>query len=164
MPAALALVAQRHDQVQDYLAAIRRLRKGCGGRTAIQVARSFAGKLQRAGEWGRLGSDEQIDAIDKARAFASWLMVTGQLTVSADILGRVDLRLGKAARNFCPDAYCWFTDACALLNVRAGDVALQWNTLAKVTALTGIAPDRVAAAEFEQTRRAIIDAYHDRGQ
>jgi site-specific recombinase XerD len=163
MPAALALLAQRHDQVQDYLAAIRRLRKGCG-RTTIRAARSFAGKLQRAGEWDRLGIDEQVDAIDKARAFASWLMVTGQLTVSADVLGRVDLRLGNAARNFCPDAYRWFTDACALLNVRAGDVALQWNTLMKVTALTGVAPDQVGTAEFEHTRHAIIGAYQDRGR
>jgi len=163
MPAALTLVAQRHDQVQDYLAAIRRLSKGCGRSTA-HAARSFAAKLQRGGGWERLGIDEQIDAIVKARAFASWLMVTGQLTVSADILGQVDLRLGNAARSHCPDAYRWFTQGCALLNVRTGDVALQWNTLAKVTALTGIAPDRVGTVEFEYTRAAIIDAYHARGR
>src|SRR5690349_1448973 len=117
MPAALALVSQRHQQVEDYLAGIRRLGKGCG-RSTVQAARSFAAKLQRAGGWERLSADEQIDAIVKARAFASWLMVTGQLTVSADILGLVDLRLGNAARNHCPDAHRWFTDACALLNVR----------------------------------------------
>jgi len=98
MPAALTLVAQRHDQVQDYLAAIRRLSKGCGRSTA-HAARSFAAKLQRGGGWERLGIDEQIDAIVKARAFASWLMVTGQLTVSADILGQVDLRPGNAPRS-----------------------------------------------------------------
>ncbi|HZN73812.1 MAG TPA: hypothetical protein VFC00_19265 [Micromonosporaceae bacterium] len=147
MPAALALVAQRQNQVDAYLAAVRRLSKGCG-RTTIQAARSFAAKLQRAGGWERLSVDEQIAAIVKARAFASWLIVTGQLTVTADILGRVDLRLGNAARNYCPDAYRWFVDVCAVLNVRAGDVALQWNTLAKATALTGVAPDRVGAAEF----------------
>jgi integrase/recombinase XerD len=163
MPAAVALVAQQRDQVEDYVAAIRRLGKGCGRSTA-QAARSFAAKLQRAGGWERLGVDEQIDAIVKARAFASWLMVTGQLTVSADILGQVDLRLGNAARNHCHDAFRWFTQACALLNVRTGDMALQWNTLAKVTALTGIAPDRVGTAEFEHTRAAIINAYHARGR
>jgi len=162
MPAALALVPQRRNQVQDYLAAIRRLSKGCG-RSTIQAARSFAAKLQRAGGWDALSIDGQVDAIGKARAFASWLMVTGQLTVSADILGRVDLRLGNAAGNYCPDAHRWFTNACALLDVRAGDVALQWNTLAKVTAVTGVAPERVGAAEFEHTRRSIIDAYHARG-
>jgi site-specific recombinase XerD len=162
MPAAVVLVARRRDQVEDYLAAIRRLSKGCG-RSTVQAARSFSAKLQRAGGWDRLGVDRQIDAIVKARAFASWLMVTGQLTVSADILGRVDLRLGHAASNHCPDAHRWFVDACTLLGVSAGDVALQWNTLAKITALTGVAPDRVGIAEFEQTRRAVIDAYLARG-
>jgi hypothetical protein len=75
----------------------------------------------------------------------------------------VDLRLGDAARSYCADAYRWFTEACALLNVRTGDVALQRNTLAKVTALAGVAPDRVGTAEFEYTGRAFIDAYQDRG-
>src|SRR4051794_13531499 len=113
MPAAVALLTGRRDQVVDYVAAIRRLGKGCG-RSTIQAARSFAAKLQRAGGWERLTIDQQIDAIVKARAFASWLMVTGQLTVGADVLGRVDLRLGNAARNHNPDGYRWFTDACTL--------------------------------------------------
>jgi hypothetical protein len=163
MPAALALVSQRHDQVEDYVRAIRGLSRGCG-RSTVQAARSFAAKLQRADGWHRLTADEQIDAIVKARAFASWLMVTGQLTVSPEVLGRVDLRLGNAARNYCPEAHRWFSNACAVLDVRTDDVALQWNTLAKVTALTGVAPDQVATGEFEYTRRAIIDTYRNRGQ
>jgi integrase/recombinase XerD len=163
MPAALTLVPQRHDQVQDYLAAIRSLSKGCSPST-VRAARSFAAKLQRAGGWERLSVDEQIDAIAKARAFASWLMVTGQLTVTADVLGRVDLRLGNAARNHCQDAHRWFNEVCAVLNVRTGDVALQWNTLAKVTALTGVAPDQVGDREFEHARRATVEAYHSRGR
>src|SRR3954447_8833493 len=162
MPAALALAPVHRDQVDDYRAALQQLGKGAG-RSTIQAARSFAAKLHRAGGWDRLTLDQQIDAIVKARAFASWLIVTGRLTVDADILGRVDLRLGNAARNHCPDTHRWFTDACALLQVRAGDVALQWNTLAKVTALTGVAPHRVGAAEFDHARRAAIDAYHARG-
>jgi integrase/recombinase XerD len=163
MPAALALLTVARDQVDDYVAAIRCLSKG-SGRSTVQAARSFAAKLHRAGGWDCLSVDQQIDAIVKARAFASWLMVTGQLRVSADILGRVELRLGNAAGNHCRDAHRWFIGACELLNVRDGDVALQWNTLAKVTALTGVAPDQVGAAEFEHTRRAIIDAYVGRGQ
>jgi integrase/recombinase XerD len=162
MPAALVLLPAVRDQVEDYRTALTQLSKG-SGRTTVQAARSFAAKLQRAGGWDRLTFDQQIDAIVKARAFASWLMVTGQLTVSAEVLGRLDLRLGNAAGNHCREAHRWFTGACALLNVRDGDVALQWNTLAKVTALTGVAPDRVGTAEFEHTRRAIIDAYLGRG-
>jgi hypothetical protein len=162
MPPALALLPVVRDQVEDYLTALTQLSKG-SGRTTVKAARSFAAKLQRAGGWDRLALDQQIEAIVKARAFASWLMVTGQLTVSADILGRLDLRLGNAAGNHCREAHRWFLGACALLNVRDGDMALQWNTLAKVTALTGVAPDRVGTAEFEYTRRTIIDAYLARG-
>jgi hypothetical protein len=65
--------------------------------------------------------------VSSGRHFASWLMVTGRLTVNAHILGQVDLRLGNAAGNHCREAHRWFTGACALLNVREGDVALQWN-------------------------------------
>jgi site-specific recombinase XerD len=162
MPAALRLAPPRRDQVEDYLTAIRHLHKGCG-RSTIQAARSFAAKLQRAGGWHRLARDQQVDAIVKARAFASWLMVTGQLAVDADVLGRIDLRLGNAARTHCPDAHRWFTDACAALDITDADTALQWNTLAKITAVTGTAPDHVGTAEFEQARRAIIDAYLTRG-
>jgi hypothetical protein len=82
MPAALALVPAHRDQVDDYLAALKQLSKGCG-RSTVMAARSFAGKLQRAGGWDRLTIDQQIDAIVKARAFASWLIVTGRLTVGA---------------------------------------------------------------------------------
>jgi integrase/recombinase XerD len=162
MPAALTLLPFAPDQVEDYLAAIRRLSKG-SGRSTVQAARSFTAKLHHARGWDSLSVAQQIDAIVKARAFASWLMVTGQLTVSADILGQVELRLGNAAGKHCREAHQWFVGACALLNVRDGDVALQWNTLAKVTALTGVAPDRVGTAEFEYARRAIVDAYIGRG-
>ena len=127
MPAALALLPVVRDQVEDYLTALTQLSKG-SGRSTVQAARSFTAKLQRAGGWDRLTVGQQINAIVKARAFASWLMVTGQLRVSADILGRVDLRLGNAAGNHCPEAHRWFIGACAVLNLLDGDVALQWNT------------------------------------
>lgn len=42
-------------------------------------------------------------------------------------------------------------------------MALQWNTLAKITAITGVAPDEVAGTDFESARTAIIDAYVARG-
>jgi len=110
MPAALALLPVMHDLVEDYLTALTQLSKG-SGRSTVQAARSFAARLHRAGGWNRLTLDQQIDAIVKARAFASWLMVTGQLTVSAEVLGRLDLRLGNAAGNHCREAHRWFTGA-----------------------------------------------------
>ena len=91
------------------------------------------------------------------------MMVTGQLTIDADVLGRVYLRLGTAARSFCPDAHAWFIDACQRLDVRVGDVALQWNALAMITAVTGVAADEVGDHHFELGSTAIVGAYVTRG-
>ncbi len=101
MPAAVALVVENADMVDAYVATLQRagLRTG---RSTVQAARSFCAKVQRAGGWTGLSRARQIDAVAKARAFSSWLMVTCQLTVSADVLGRLDLRLGNAGRNYCP--------------------------------------------------------------
>jgi hypothetical protein len=117
MPAAVVLMPQRRDQVAQYVATIRALGRGCGDST-VQAARTFTAKLQRAGGWEHLSVDARVDAIVKARAFACWLMVTGQLTVDAEVLGRVDLWFGHAACLYCPDAYRWFTSACAVLNLQ----------------------------------------------
>ena len=133
------------------------------GRSTVQAAKSFCAKVQRAGGWMGLSRARQIDAVAKARAFSSWLMVTSRLTVSADVLGRLDLRLGNAARNYCPDAHAWFVAACQRIGTSPADMALQWNTLAKITAITGVAPDEVAGTDFESARTAIIDAYVARG-
>ena len=101
----------------------------------------------------------RLDAVRKARAFASWLMVTGQLTVDADVLGRLDVRLGGVAANYCPEAHAWFVAACERLGTRPGDVSIQWNALVKVTALTGTPPDLVGDADFVAARSAIVPAY-----
>jgi hypothetical protein len=101
----------------------------------------------------------QLDAIRKARSFSSWLMVTGQLSVDADVFGRVYLRLGTAARTFCPDTHGWFVEACRRIGVRDGDVATQWNSLAMITAVTGVPADRVSDDDFDVASRAVIDAY-----
>jgi hypothetical protein len=67
----------------------------------------------------------QLDATKKAPVFAAWLMVTGQLTVTADFLGRADLRLGISARHYCPDAHTWFIAVAERLGIRPGDTMLQ---------------------------------------
>jgi integrase/recombinase XerD len=162
MAAAVVLAGSHRGQVDDYVATLHRVGLRTG-RSTVQAARSFCAKLERARGWAELSSARQVDAICKARAFASWLLVTCQLTASADILGRVDLRLGNAARNYCPSAYAWFVDACERLGINPNDIALQWNTLAKITAITGTPPERISTAEFEAARTAIIGAYAARG-
>lgn len=162
MPAAIVLQPAHVDVVANYVAAMRGARRKTG-RSTMQAARSFCAKLERGGGWEQLSRSQQVSAIGKARSFASWLMVTGQLNVSAEVFGRVDLWLGNAARIFCPSAHAWFVQACERLGIGPQDTALQWNTLAKVTAMTGTAPDQITEREFERARTAIIDAYVARG-
>jgi len=162
MPAAVVLQPAHVDVVAHYVAAMRGARRKTG-RSTVQTARTFCAKLERAGGWEQLSRSQQVNAIGKARSFASWLMVTGQLTVSAEVFGRVDLWLGIAARSFCPTAHAWFVQSCELLGTRPNDVGLQWNTLAKVTAMTGTAADQITEREFERARVALIDAYAGRG-
>src|SRR5512132_3727798 len=165
MPAALALAAEDVDLVADYVTTLQRagLRTGRSTVQTVQAAKSFCAKLQRSGGWSELSRARQIDAIRKARAFTSWLLVTSQLTVTADVLGRVDLRLGNAARTHCPDAHRWFVDAGERIGISPVDIGLQWNTLAKITAITATPANQVGTAEFESARTAITKAYVERG-
>lgn len=158
MPAAVALAAEHVDLVADYHAAMRAAGRKTG-RSTMQTARTFCAKLERTGGWDQMTRARQLDAIRKARSFASWLMVSGQLTVDADVFGRVYLRLGTAARTFCPDTHAWFVEACDRIEVRDGDIAAQWNSLAMITAVTGVAADRVGDDDFDVASRAVIDAY-----
>ena len=163
MPAAVVLTVEHIDRVTAYQAAMRAAGRKTG-RSTMQAASTFCAKLERAGGWDQISQARQLDAIAKARSFASWMMVTGQLTIDADILGRVYLRLGTAARSFCPDAHAWFLDACGRIEIPAADLALQWNALAMITAVTGTAPDAVDDHHFELGSSAVIDAYLARGK
>jgi len=160
---ALASALEHVDVVAEYQAAMRAARRKTG-RSTMQAARTFCAKVERAGGWDEMSRARQLDAITKARSFASWLMVTGRLVVDADVFGQVDLWLGVAARSYAPDAYTWFADACAALGVRRGDITLQWNALAKVTAVTAVAPDQVRDEEFAFAADAILGAYTSRGR
>ncbi len=162
MPAAVALGDHDTTQVDAYIAAMQRAGRQTG-RSTVQAARSFCVKLEHSGGWHQLSLVQQIDAIEKARSFVSWLLVTTQLTISGDLLGRVDLRLGHAARSHCPEALTWFNDACAVLGTKEADISLQWNTLAKVTAVIGTPAQQIDTAAFEAARTAIIGAYVARG-
>nr|MBA3280608.1 integrase [Acidimicrobiia bacterium] len=163
MPATVALAAEHVGRVAAYEATMRATGHKTG-RSTMQAARTFSVKLERAGGWNQMSRAHQLDAIAKARSFASWMMVTGQLTIDADVLGRVYLRLGTSARSFCPEAHGWFVEACHRINIRPGDVALQWNALAMITAVTGFAPNEIGDQPFESGSTAILDAYVARGK
>ena len=162
MGAALALTTGSSDQLERYFAAMQHLRRKTG-RSTTMAARSFSAKLERAGGWEQLTSEEQVDAATKARSFSSWLMVTGQLTVTAELLGRVDLRLGIVARNHQPENWAWFVQACRRLHLSEADITLQWNALSKASAMTGVLPQCLTDGQFDNARDALVSAYLARG-
>jgi integrase len=129
------------------------------GRSTIQAAKTFCVKVERAGGFDQMSRVRQLDAIDKARSFCSWLMVTGQLVVDPVVLGRLELRLGGVARHYCPEAHAWFSSQCERLGTSPGDISLQWNALVKVTAITGTPPEEVGDAQFAAARQAVVAAY-----
>ena len=149
-------------RVEAYLAAMKFAQRRTG-RSTVQAAKAFCTKIERSGGWDHMSRAEQIDAIAKARSFVSWLLVTTQLTISADLLGRLDLHLGHAARSYCREALAWFTDACAVLGTTDADASLQWNALAKVTAVTGTPAQQIDTTAFQAARAAITGAYVARG-
>lgn len=162
MPAAVALSTASAQQVEQYLSAMILLGRKTG-RSTTQAARSFCAKLDRAGGWEKLSAARQADALGKARSFASWLLVTGQLVIAAELMSDLDLRLGVVARGHCPALYAWFLDAAELLHLKPSDIALQWNALMKATAVTGVAAGRLTDRDFDAARDEIVAAYLRRG-
>ena len=155
--------ARRRDAVvvEHYLAAMRAADRRTG-RSTTRAARSCQAKIRRAGGWGRLNRAEQLDAVVKAPSFASWLMVTGRITVDAELLSDTDLRLGNAARLYCPTITAGSAKSVLGSAFPARTRPSQWNTLAKITAITGAAPRAVPDDEFDRARTAMTAAYAGR--
>jgi integrase/recombinase XerD len=149
--------------VEDYLAAMRTAGRKTG-RSTTQAACSCLAKIRRAGGWSGLRPAEQADAAAKARSFTSWLMVTGRISVDAELLSRTDLRPGIPARRFCAEDYHWFSEACSRIGISSRETAAQWNILAKITAITGAAPRAVTDEPFDAARIALMTAYVRRGR
>jgi enoyl-CoA hydratase/carnithine racemase len=132
-------------------------------RSTVQAARTFCGRVARAGGWVGMGLDAQIDATRRAVRFVSWLLVTGRLVGSSDLLTGCDLRLGVAAARYRPSARAWFAEIAQRLDVNQTDVELQWATLAKVIAVTGVLAERIGTLEFEHAQTALVTAFAARG-
>lgn len=162
MPTALLLLPADEGIVASYLEAMRDVGRKTGASTT-QAARTCQARISRAGGWTALTPAQQLDAAAKARSFTSWLMVTGQLVVDADLVSGLTLRLGTAARSYCRDDYAWFATVAVPLSLSDKEIRAQWNLLAQITALTGTAPARVGDDEFTHARVALVQAYRQRG-
>lgn len=163
MPAALAF----DDEAVDELAEFTRALEAVGlqaWRSTLGAARTFRGRVDRAGGWGHVELDTQLEWMRHARPFVSWLLVTGRLTASADFLALTDLRLGLTARKHLPDVHAWFVLAAGRVDATDEDTALQWNALCKIAALSGTRPDSVNTDSFLSARAEIYAAYTRRGR
>lgn len=163
MPAPLSLAADDASLVADYLAAMRAAGRKTG-RSTTRAAHTCQAKIGRAGGWAGLTAEQQLDAVAKAPSFTSWLMVTGRITVDAELLSRTDLRPGLPARRFCATDYHWFSETCSRIGISSRDTAAQWNILAKITAITGVSPRAVTDEHFDAARIAMTTAYARRGK
>ena len=162
-PAALAIVPDVVDEIDAFAGALESVGLGAW-RSTLAAARTFQGRINRAGGWHCVDLDVQLEWMRKARPFVSWLLVTGRLNATADFLALADLRLGLTATKHLPDTHAWFVQAAGRVNATPADTALQWNALAKAAALNGIPPDQVDGPAFDFARKVITDAYGRRGK
>ncbi|MCA1699742.1 MAG: site-specific integrase [Actinobacteria bacterium] len=162
-PAAVALEPTSLDELDQFAAALETV-GFTSWRTTLSAARTFRGRLDRAGRWERVDLETQLEWMRKARPFVSWLLVTGRLTASAEFLARSDLRLGSTAAKHLPETHAWFLDAAARVGAGPASTKIQWNALAKAAALSGVRPDEIETASFDHARSVLTDAYARRGQ
>lgn len=162
MPAALRLSPVAEDRVASFIEAHQRAGMKPWTST-VQAARTCCGRVDRAGGWDSMSFDQQLEATRRAPRFVAWLLTTQRLQADATLIVRADLRLGIAARRWNPTGHTWFVEECAPLRLAQDDVALQWSTLAKITAVTGAAAEAVTAADFESARTQFVEAFEHRG-
>lgn len=161
MPAALRLSPVADDRVACFIEAHHTAAMKPWPLT-VRSAQTCCGRIDRAGGWDSMSFDEQLEATRRAPRFVAWLLTTQRLQAKATVIVGADLRLGIAARRWNPAGHAWFVEACAPLRLVHDDVALQWSTLAKITAVTGAAAEAVTAADFESARAQFIDAFERR--
>lgn len=160
MPAALRLGPAAEDRVASFIEAHHAASMKPWAST-VRSARTCCGRIDRAGGWDSMTFDQQLEATRRAPRFVAWLLTTRRLQADAAVIVGADLRLGIAARRWNPTGHGWFVQAC-VLQLSDDDIALQWSTLAKITAVTGAAAEQVAGADFESARAQFIDAFERR--
>ena len=92
-------------------------------------------------------------------------MVTGRITVDAELLSAPACVWATPRRLFCAARLPLVQPKSVLASGSSeADTAAQWNTLVKITAITGVAPRAVNDDEFDTARAALTAAYTRRGR
>jgi site-specific recombinase XerD len=131
--------------------------------STMSAARTLSGRMERADGWQRADLDTQVAWMRQARPFVSWMLVTGQITATADFIAVADLKLGVTAKRLLPHAHAWFLRAAGVLDASRLDAAIQWNALCKIAAMSAVSPDLVDEAMFHDARASLDEAYQRRG-
>jgi len=163
MPAALVLTNESLGDIDEFAAAVDAVGLKTW-RSTLSAARTFQGRIERAGGWDHVDLDTQLEWMRRARPFVSWMLVTGRLTATPSFLALADLRLGGTARKHLPDQHAWFTAATGRLDATPADTALQWNALCKIAAVSGCRPDQVDTEAFTTARTRLAVGYKQRGK
>ncbi|HZU72727.1 MAG TPA: tyrosine-type recombinase/integrase [Acidimicrobiales bacterium] len=127
-------------------------------------ARAFCARYGGPAGFAALAVDEQLQMAPHLRQFACWLMVTGRMRVSAEYLAQADQRLGTVARSHYSELHRHFSATAAMLGSNQAFVAHQWNLLAQLSALEGVTPDQLTAAQIEDGGAALVDAFSRPGR
>ncbi len=122
-------------------------------------ARAFCARHASPAAFAALPVEEQLKLSSHLRGFASWLMVTGRMAVSADYLARANLRLGAAAANHHPALHAHLATTAEMLGSDKCWVDAQWQAFAQVAALHGVTPAKVTAAQLDAGAAALLDAF-----
>ncbi len=128
-------------------------------RSTVGGARAFCRRYRSPAAFSAAALEEQLSLRGHLRSFASWLMVTGQMTVSAEYLARADLRLGVSAARQFPELHAEVAAAAEMLGSNHIWIASQWHVLAQLAALYGVTPDQVTAEQADVGGAALLAAY-----
>ncbi|MEX2659955.1 MAG: tyrosine-type recombinase/integrase [Acidimicrobiales bacterium] len=158
MTAARPATTGREDLVAAYAADLE-----VSGRTAwlssLGGARAFCRRYPAPGAFTAAELDEQLGLRGHLRSFASWLMVTGRMRVSADYLARADLRLGRTAALHFPELHSQVSEAAATLGSDQIWIASQWHALAQIAAVYGVPLVQVTAEQVDEGGAALLAAF-----
>src|SRR5215471_2545513 len=150
----------RNPGVEELVAAYRADLQAAGmfaEHPVTSVARSFFTRVGVHG-WSRLPLPQQCTLPLKDRRVVGWLIVTGRVRPSPDYLVACRPYLGEVAarhhRAFCEQ----FSATSAELGFSPVVTRLQWSALAKVAALTGLAPRQLTQAAIDAGRDALTAA------
>jgi hypothetical protein len=129
--ARLALTVQAEDLVEAFVAALTDAGATAWAST-IGGARAFCARYPIPTMFSAAVLEEQLHLPAHQRRFASWLMLTARMSVSAEYLARAELRLGTSAARYYPALRTRLSATARLLGSDEVWVGKQWSALAQL--------------------------------